>query len=221
MNHDMNTGSSDGRTLRDRQADATRRAIVDAFLDLAHAENVVSVSMPAVAAEAGVSVRTVYRYFPSKDALQDAAAQKFAEEAMTASGTTTVDTGNARHYLTELWTGFARQVPAVLAEHCTPVGRELRASRLPGARNIIRAALPAVADDPETVDLLVAVMSSSMFIELVVRMGHTPERAVAMVTDLADLIVDTAETVTAPTDTGHTTAQPLGTDASATEKETP
>lgn len=51
--------------LRAGQADGTRRRILDALVDVM-AEGVASVSMPAVARRAGVSVPTVYRHFRSK-----------------------------------------------------------------------------------------------------------------------------------------------------------
>lgn len=51
--------------LRADQADATRRRILDALVQVM-AEGMASVSIPAVARRAGVSVPTVYRHFGSK-----------------------------------------------------------------------------------------------------------------------------------------------------------
>jgi AcrR family transcriptional regulator len=51
--------------LRDAQADGTRARILDAALRVM-ARGVASLSMPAVAREAGVSVPTVYRHFGTK-----------------------------------------------------------------------------------------------------------------------------------------------------------
>src|SRR3954467_9654022 len=47
------------------QAAQTREAILDALIKVI-ARGVAELSMPAVAQEAGVSLRTVYRYFPTK-----------------------------------------------------------------------------------------------------------------------------------------------------------
>ncbi|MFT7647713.1 MAG: hypothetical protein ACI8Y4_002463 [Candidatus Poriferisodalaceae bacterium] len=96
-----------------------------------------------------------------------------------------VDADNVGTYLTELWSNFGKQVPAVLAEHSSPAGRELRSTRLPNAPRLASRGLPTQVSAPETidpdvVDLLVAVTSSSMFLELVVRMEHTPAKAAAM-----------------------------------------
>lgn len=64
--------NSDGRLyrseLRAQQAAATRTRILDATLRVM-ARGIASVSMPAVAREAGVSVPTVYRHFGSKEHL--------------------------------------------------------------------------------------------------------------------------------------------------------
>ncbi|MEZ5378550.1 MAG: TetR/AcrR family transcriptional regulator [Acidimicrobiales bacterium] len=60
---------------RAAQAAATREAILDATI-VVMGEGVESFSIPAVAARAGVSVPTVYRYFPDKEALLDAAAER-------------------------------------------------------------------------------------------------------------------------------------------------
>jgi AcrR family transcriptional regulator len=63
---------SDGRLyrseLRAQQTAATRARILDATLRVM-ARGIASVSMPAVAREAGVSVPTVYRHFGSKEHL--------------------------------------------------------------------------------------------------------------------------------------------------------
>jgi AcrR family transcriptional regulator len=54
--------------LRAEQAEGTRERILDAAVR-ATADGVASISVPAVAREAGVSVPTVYRHFPTKSDL--------------------------------------------------------------------------------------------------------------------------------------------------------
>lgn len=175
-----------GPPLRQRQQQATREAIVRAFLELSNDENTIGISVPAVAQQAGVSTRTVYRYFATKDELHTAAANYYNDKVSDRYGAD-VDATNFSEYLTALWSDFAEVLPAILAEHATPAGRNLRATRLPRSRATVRRALPG-ADD-ETVDLIIAVTSSSMFLELVERMGHSPERAVAMVRRVVQLLV--------------------------------
>lgn len=182
--------TEDGETLRDRQLMATRAAIIEAFLDLAHAENAVSISMPAVAKGAGVSVRTVYRHFPTKDDLQTAASLHYSSQARGGEESEAGAIGDARLYLTNLWTNLATEIPAVLAEHTSPAGRSLRATRLPVARQIIDESAGPGRLRAETIDLMIALSSSSMFLELVDRMGHDPRWAAAQITNLLDQIVE-------------------------------
>ena len=180
MNHDMDS-------LRSRQQQATRASIIDAFLALSHDENTISISMPMVADRAGLSVRTVYRYFPTKDDLQTAGAN-FFNDRVTDRLQSQVDATNFDTYLKSLWLDFADEMPAVMAEHSTAAGRALRATRLAESRAAVQAAAgPSM--DAETIDLIVAVASSSMFLELVDRMGHSPEAAAAMAARMVRLIL--------------------------------
>src|SRR5437773_7587756 len=65
-------------TLRREQADLTKRRILDGVRDLL-VESGSSLSIPDIAARAGVSEPTVYRHFPNRDALFDAASEVVAE----------------------------------------------------------------------------------------------------------------------------------------------
>ncbi len=174
------------------RADVEAR-IVDAYMDLLETASPGGAPMPAVAERAGVSVRTLYRYFPSRDDLERAAAGWLERGTREAMANTLVDMTTARHYLRLLWPDLAEALPAVLVQHTTPAGRSLRVARLAGNRAVVDRALDdRVTGDrrAEVVDLLVAVSSSSMFLELVDRMGHEPERAADLVADLIELIVE-------------------------------
>ena len=59
-------------SLRDRQAAVIREAILDALAARLDHDNPDDVAMPQVAADAGISLRTLYRYFPTRDAMFDA-----------------------------------------------------------------------------------------------------------------------------------------------------
>ena len=61
-----------GGSLRERQAAVIRDAILDALADLLDHDDPDDIAMPQVAAEAGVSLRTLYRYFPTREAMFDA-----------------------------------------------------------------------------------------------------------------------------------------------------
>jgi AcrR family transcriptional regulator len=166
--------------------------IVEAFMDLLESGSSGSVSMPAVAERAGVSVRTLYRYFPNKDDLRRAAAGWFEQRTRDAMEEPTIDLSNVHRYLRLLWTDLADHLPAVRVQHTTPDGRKLRAARLPQSRAAVDHAL---SDDVsgerrrEIIDLVIAVTSSSMFLELVDRMGHEPTRAAEHAADHIELVV--------------------------------
>lgn len=173
--------------------DDVRTRIVDAFLDLVATETPRGISMPAVASRAGISVRTLYRYFPSKDDLQRYAAGWLDRRVLDAMAKDVVDRWSIREYLRRLWAEFAGSKLAVQVQHSTPDGRELRMTRLPTSRARTDAGLPPEIEGErraEIVDLIVAVCSSSMFLELVDRMGHDPADAADLVGDLVDLIIE-------------------------------
>ncbi len=65
--------------LRAEQLEQTRLRILEAMADALADEEVEEVTVPLVAMRARVSVRTVYRHFPTKEALFDAFGE-WAEE---------------------------------------------------------------------------------------------------------------------------------------------
>jgi AcrR family transcriptional regulator len=64
-----------GTTLRDRQAQQVRLAVLEAVIAELERKAVDDVSMSDVAAAAGVSLRTLYRYFPDRPSLLHAAGE--------------------------------------------------------------------------------------------------------------------------------------------------
>jgi AcrR family transcriptional regulator len=61
-----------GASLRERQAAVIREAILDALTDRLDADDPDDIALPQVAADAGISLRTLYRYFPTREAMFDA-----------------------------------------------------------------------------------------------------------------------------------------------------
>jgi AcrR family transcriptional regulator len=62
-------------TLRERQAEQVREAVIEAAISELEAKAVDDVSMGDVASAAGVSLRTLYRYFPDRPSLLHAAGE--------------------------------------------------------------------------------------------------------------------------------------------------
>jgi AcrR family transcriptional regulator len=192
MNHVMSAASAQ-IDLRTVHRDDTRRVILQAFLDLLEDESPVSLSVPDVAARAGVSVRTLYRYFPNKDALVTGANEWFSARAQQMIGHRMVGLDDLGVYLEGVWTAFSENVAAVRTQHTSAGGREFRARRTASTRQMIDDALPdAIPAErrDDVVDLVAALVSSSMFFELVERFGHPPAHAAAMATELIHLLVD-------------------------------
>jgi len=61
-----------GSSLRERQAAVIREAILDALASRLDRDDPDDIAMPQVAADAGISLRTLYRYFPTREAMFDA-----------------------------------------------------------------------------------------------------------------------------------------------------
>lgn len=183
--------------VREQNRVATRQRILDAVHEVLTEDSPATLSMPRVAERSGVSLRTLYRYFPTKEALVSEAAGSFSQDGMAAVGGPPTR-ANLADYLRASWTGFARELPAVRAQHLAPAGRELRARRLPSARRLIRTALEAEGgglsdeDLDRLTDLIVALTSSTMFLELVDRLGWTPEDAASLAVWTTESIIDRA-----------------------------
>ena len=68
--------------LRERQQEATRKAILDALGEVVTEAGAIEFSIQEVADRAGVSHRTVYNHFPTRTALNDAFAQHAEHELL-------------------------------------------------------------------------------------------------------------------------------------------
>src|ERR687892_439738 len=66
---------SRARPLREQQAELTRELILKAVAERLELDDPGEISVPEIAAASGVSLRTVYRYFPTRDELLTAAAE--------------------------------------------------------------------------------------------------------------------------------------------------
>jgi AcrR family transcriptional regulator len=186
MNHVM-TAESATHELRDAHVAATRRRIARAVVDVLASSGTLSLSFPAVAERAGVSLRTVYRHFPNKEALLAAALDAGTEEFTAAYPM------GARHLSTiaELVPALFREIAAnrdlVTVQHTTPAGIALRGERLRQRRaevtRILQADLPEVPEDARRrlADLITVLISSSLLLDLVDHLGLTVEDAASLV----------------------------------------
>ncbi|HEX4905709.1 MAG TPA: helix-turn-helix domain-containing protein [Acidimicrobiales bacterium] len=182
--------------LREQQREATREQIIQAVHDVLAEESPAALSMPRIAERAGTSLRTLYRYFPTKEALVDAASESFRVPASVVGGSVNLRT--LPDYMETVWTGFTEIIGAIRAQHITPAGRALRDARLPRNRQGVRESLVADGIDiPERdldqlVDLIVTLMSSSTYLEMVDRLGHHEKDAARLAAWAVAACVDRA-----------------------------
>jgi len=69
-------------SLREQHAQATRERILGAVADLLERDAPEELTVPAVAEASGVSLRTVYRYYPTREALLEAAGRWIGDELL-------------------------------------------------------------------------------------------------------------------------------------------
>ncbi|MFI5510004.1 TetR/AcrR family transcriptional regulator [Mycobacterium sp. NPDC051804] len=112
---DMNMRKYDMRA-RQLAKDATRDAIIDAAIDAFEAERSFSITLPAVAERADVTVKTVLRHFGNRDALIDAAWQRLFDDIRAEREPPPDDPDTALKVLIEHYERRGTMVLAMLAQ---------------------------------------------------------------------------------------------------------
>jgi AcrR family transcriptional regulator len=112
--------------LREEHRQATRVRIVAAVSALVADEHPATISVPAVAARAGVGVATVYRYFPTKEALLNGAATGVITPTASRLPRSFAELGPS---MRAAWGELAQQLPLVRNQMASPVGRDLHRRR--------------------------------------------------------------------------------------------
>jgi AcrR family transcriptional regulator len=164
---------SDGREyhspLREAQAEATHDRILEGVVRTM-AKGVSQLSVPAVAREAGVSVATVYRHFPSKDSLLTELPTYFARQSGMGERWDLPATWQEFEALVlRLFAAYARFDDIARAAMVSELGRSARQAQLPARIEFSRAALANVAPrlEGEALDrvnrLALVLISSSSF----------------------------------------------------------
>jgi AcrR family transcriptional regulator len=196
----MNPLMTAAESVRESHKRATRDRIVRAVADLVTKEHPAAFSVPAVARRAGVGVATVYRYFPSKEALLDAASLVGAEESRQEFGdqpTTFDELGDLLpaywHEVAEKHLGLAR------TQMASPVGRDLRRRRWATKRAATRQALAGRGIDPDSPEgrrleaVADVLTSSTALLELHDKAGHPVDEAAGHVLWALAVLVDATE----------------------------
>ena len=140
---------SEPSSLREQHKQATRERIVRAVAELVADAHPASISVPAVAARAGVGVATVYRYFPTKEALLDASAMVLGSDAkLTSLDQMPTSFAEASSILPDQFAAIARQLPMARNQMASPLGRQLRQVRWEAKQVAMTTALEASGIDP-------------------------------------------------------------------------
>ena len=180
-------GSSVGGVATDvraAQRAATRRRIVVAVNDLLAEEHPAALSVPAVARRSGVSIPTIYRYFPTKEALLDAAAAGVDIETRTTQGDEPIVLGrNLSTFMHRMWQELAGNLPALRASQLPGVGRELRRRRSARRQEDATRALAthgvdlATEDGQRALRITLVLTSSSTLLEQLDRLDLPVDQA--------------------------------------------
>jgi AcrR family transcriptional regulator len=200
MNHVMTTQDvTASASLQDEHIAVTRKRILDAVVELIVEEHPAALSIPAVAARAGVSVRTIYRHFPNKEALLDAVAEIGDEQTQAGFPDDEVRLDNLHVYLPQAWGELVQTRALVQAQNATPLGHELQRSRAVRRRKIIEQVLAqdndvelAQDDHRRLVAMITHLVSRDTLFDLTDLLGLSVEEAAALTVWTVRAAVDAA-----------------------------
>jgi AcrR family transcriptional regulator len=114
-------------TLRDQQAAVARERIFRAVAELLERDGSEALTVPQVAELSGVSLRTVYRYFPTREALLDAAGRWIGGELLKQGYPASLD--DVADSFERACSEFDQRPGLVRAMALSQVGREARSTR--------------------------------------------------------------------------------------------
>jgi AcrR family transcriptional regulator len=186
--------------LRDDHRELTRRKVLDAVIDLVADGSIDELSIPAVARRSGVSSATIYRYFPTKDALLAAAADQPMRRALSADYSRDPTDDDLAAYQRAMWNDFAHNLPLLRHQLSSQAGREMRRARLARSRGQLAAYLEKAGIDPSSpegdrlISMLLLVSGSAALVELHDRQGLAVDDALEVSLWAATVLIDaTAE----------------------------
>ena len=165
------TTTGDRPTVRVEHAQRTRERIVDSVSELASERGDCEFTMPEAAQAAGVSLRTLYRYFPARQDLVDAIAAIADHVAASNLPAAELDLDDLGAWLEQGWRKLLEQEALIRAQHTSPGGAEIRRARVSFFKDVTRSLLlrevPGL-DGPivdDIIDTTLLVVSSSALLE--------------------------------------------------------
>jgi AcrR family transcriptional regulator len=168
--------------LRQEQAEATRTRILDALVEVM-AEGVDSLSIPAVAQQAGVSVGTVYRHFGDKPGLLRALIDHAAERTRMIIETVPRTLDGLDETVRSVFRHFENTDDLLRAAFASRLGREARiessGERLETIERMITDLRPGLrpAEARHLSNVALILTASDTYREWRERLGLTPDEA--------------------------------------------
>jgi AcrR family transcriptional regulator len=136
--------------LRADQVALTRQRVIDAVVELT-ADADAELTVAAVARRSGISPATIYRHFPTRDALVTAAANDRVLLGVP-SEADHLGADEMRAHLLALWSELAGNLTLARQGSLSVAGRELRAARFAAHKPLFDAALREAGVDPDSID---------------------------------------------------------------------
>jgi len=183
-------------SIRVENAKAIRARILDATIELIASRGDANFSVPEVARASAVALRTVYRYFPSRQHLVDAVAAVGDHVAATDLPAVAFGLDDLQPWLEDAWRTLLAREAFIRAQHTSPNGAEIRRARIPFFRDVTRTLLerqvPGIGADAanDIVDTILLLVSSSSMFELLDVLEVPLERAAGLMSAAARTIID-------------------------------
>ncbi len=150
-------------SLRQKQAEATRELILRSLAEQLATGGLQEFSVVEAAQRAGVATRTVYRYFPNREAVLDAIGQwvdqQFGDLPFPTNPQEVVDLAE------QVFPRFEQEATLVQALLVSELGQNVRSRVRSKRRQSIEEALSGVADDSDSARAIKAVIGHLMSAE--------------------------------------------------------
>ena len=188
-------------SIRADHADRTRARIVDAVVALVTEQGDATFTMPIVAEASGVSLRTLYRYFPSRQHIIDAIASVADQASASNLPDAEFELSNLGSWIENAWRNLIEREAFIRAQHTSPNGAAIRAARIPFFRDVTRTLLLREVPDLEPsrlddlVDTVLVLVSSSTMLEFLDVMDAPMERAARLSADAILSLISSARTI--------------------------
>ena len=169
-------------SLREENRRRTQERILEAATDLVGQQGDMGFTMPEVAERSGVALRTLYRYFRTKQDLVDALAA-VADQVDALPMPDSLDRSGFEAWLAAAWRNLLAVEPFLRAQHRGPEGDAVRRRRTPRHRAMTMTVIAQMrpdldpADRDDLVDQVLLLGSSTALFELIDVIGVEPERA--------------------------------------------